>query len=278
MELPLSFHTVPNIGTVWNDKGSYPCAVVLQNPRTYAYYCYLIDQYLVVSSSNSTQLIGVNFTGDVSSDFVTGLELTLNGDTWFVATETTKISAFSGSAVRWTSHDILNPDGTLFFAASSPVDPNAPTGTIQIESSQILDDSASFVIYISDVDFTSAEYTLKYIVYSGGEEIKSNVSEVITDGTEGFHLTSPNLTPETEYEIQFILQKDGVDTSVTASTSFTTLAGSGAEEGETPDYTGHLEDIQQSVDNVGTKLDGVQDTLTETKEEITSLPQKIATR
>ena len=179
--------------------------------------------------------------------------------------------------IVWCNIDILNFDGSIYLAATDPVDPNAPTGTLEILSSQILDDSASFVISVSDLASTESIYSIKAVLSSAGTEVKSTVTDTFAGTSSEMHLTVANLEPETAYDISFILQKNGTDTTITASTSFTTLAGSGAGEGETPDYTGQLNEIQISVDNVGTKLDGVQETLTETKEEITSLPEKIAT-
>lgn len=189
----------------------------------------------------------------------------------------------SFSSLIWANYDVLTANGDLYLSASVPVEPNIPTpitGTMEILSQQVLDDSASFVTLVSGLSDTSPAFTYGYTLYSDGTEIKSNVSEDSFTGTDNryLHTTITNLTPETVYEITFTLYADGEPTDITASTSFTTLGSGGAGEGEsgTIDYTGQLNDIQQGVDEVGTKLDGVQDTLTETKEEITSLPGKIA--
>ena len=196
--------------------------------------------------------------------------------------------------VIWANFDILNTNGSIYLAASTPVDLNAPVGTMEIQSVQPLDDSASFTVFVSGVALTSA-YTLKYILSVDGQEVKSEVSDPFEDSATGLHGTLYGLTPETTYDLTCILQKDGVDTSITASTTFTTLAGSGAGEGEgeddTPDYSGQLgdieqglDDVQESVDKVGTKLDGVKeavgavkDAVSGVKEEVASLPNKIAT-
>lgn len=163
-----------------------------------------------------------------------------------------------------------------------------PSGSIEVASSQVLDDSASFVLNLSDLTETGDVYSVKVSRFIGETLDGEFTSEPFSSSTGSLHLTAANLTPETEYRFVFSLLLNGEETGISTETTVTTLAG----EGEVlPDYSGQLGDIQDSignvqqgigdvkdsVDNVGTKLDGVQGTLTETKEEITGLPQKIAT-
>lgn len=229
----------------------------------------VLDQSSAVVSSvldDSGNIIGFNITGTLMYDLSFFLLAFYSGNS---SSDTT--SSTGTLTVNFPSND--------WITVSSPSLISDTSGTITIQSSQILDDSASFVVAVSDLASSESVYNIRWILTSGGEEVKSSTTDSLSSSDYGLHLTIPDLDPETEYEIQFILQEDGVDTSVTTSTTFTTLAGEG-----TPDYSDQLDDIQQgigdvqtSVDNVGTKLDGVQDTLTETKEEITSLPEKIAT-
>lgn len=208
----------------------------------------------------------------------------LSGGEWIIQPKQSSWYRLSLSTVFWSNHNIKDVSGNVFFTGTDPVGSNAPTGTLEIKSSQILDDSASFVVSVFDLASTESIYSIKAVLSSYGTEVKSTVTDAFAGTSNEMLLTVANLEPETAYDISFILQKNGTDTTITATTSFTTLAGSAAGEGETPDYSGQLGEIQQgigdiqtSVDGVGETLEGVQDTLTETKEEITSLPQKIAT-
>lgn len=192
----------------------------------------------------------------------------------------------------WTNFDVLNEDDEIAFYGSMPVDPNGATGSggfIHIESSQVLDDSASFVLSITDLTDESSVYTVKASRFIDVELESETVSKPFAGPSMSLHLTAANLIPETEYEFVFTLQYNGEDTEIQTSTTVTTLAG----EGEVlPDYSGQLggiqdsiDDMQQgigevkdSVDGVGETLEGVQDTLTETKEEISPVCRKRSLR
>lgn len=263
---------LPNIDSVWTDKETYPYVfIVLHTDGTYRVQLSAVP--LICSDNLNAGKLKTS-TGSVSV-----IRYKLVNSIWNTFTNiTVKDSSFLDfGTMIWSNFNIVNADGVLAFTASPPVDPNASTGTLEIQSSHILDDSASFVVSVSDLASTESIYSIKAVLSSDGTEVKSTVTDTFAGTSNEMHLTVANLEPETAYDISFILQKNGTDTTITASTSFTTLAGSAAGEGETPDYTGQLNEIQISVDNVGTKLDGVQETLTETKEEITSLPEKIAT-
>lgn len=254
------------------DKETYPVAIICYFSFLQKYQLRVCSEFVYQIDSDGSYDVGVlNYMSFVSSgvDSWSGSSSVSDGPLW--------ITDVGSDYILWTNTDILYEDGTVATAASEPVPVGGTSGTMEIQSSQILDDSASFVISVSDLASTESIYSIKAVLSSAGTEVKSTVTDTFAGTSNEMHLTVANLEPETAYDISFILQKNGTDTTITASTSFTTLAGSGAGEGETPDYTGQLNEIQISVDNVGTKLDGVQETLTETKEEITSLPEKIAT-
>lgn len=280
---------LPNIDSVWTDKTTYPYAAIENTNRGYMLTLYgsFVDNYRHV-------LTGTYYIYGEGSPFESYV---VSGDSWKFNTSGASASRLSETDYIWSSFSIYT-DSTMseiLHAATAPVDPNAPVGTMEIQTVQPLDVSVSFTVFISGVDFTSASYTLKYILSVDGQEVKSEVSDPFEDSATGLHGTLYGLTPETTYDLTCVLQKDGVDTSITASTTFTTLAGSGAGEGEgednTPDYSGQLgdieqglDDVQESVDKVGTKLDGVQeavgavkDAVSGVKEEVASLPNKIAT-
>lgn len=195
----------------------------------------------------------------------------------------------SGQTVIWTNHDILDQyNGTIYLAASTPIDSNGPTpftGRMVFGSEQVLDDFVSFVLEVGELSDTTASFSYGYQLYSGGVELRSVLDDGTVTGSDNYliHSTIANLDPETEYEIIYTLYANGEPTEITASTTFTTLASSGSGGDSDPDYSGQLDgiqqgigDIQDSVYNVGSKVDDIQDTLTETKQEITSLPGKIA--
>lgn len=189
------------------------------------------------------------------------------------------------SHLIWTNYDLTLSDGSIMYGTDPvPVYSNI-TGRMVFGSKQVADDFASFVLQIADLSDTTAAISHGYKLYSGGVELRSVLDDESLTGSNGYiiHSTLSNLNPETEYEIIYTLYANGELTYITASTTFTTLATSGSGGGSDPDYSGRLDGIQQgigeiqdSVDNVGSKVDGIQDTLTETKEEITSLPGKIA--
>lgn len=257
------------------DENLYPFAVISQSKLTDVYHLrFLSSDSYYFTKSNVRYFGGDKDTGNLVSGYYCSYDNSTQAweELIYSDNQNVVIGSSSVASLVWVNFDATNADGSVYMAASVPIPVGVEMGILSIQSSQILDDSASFVVAASDLTSSDLVYNIKWILSSGGEEVASNITESFSSSDYGLHLTVPDLDPETEYEIEFILRKDGVDTSVTASTSFTTLAGSGV-----PDYSGQLEDIQQGVDNVGTKLDGVQETLTETKEEITSLPEKIAT-
>lgn len=282
---------LPDIESVWTDKEAYPAAAIyLTGEGVYTF---------VAGESWSADGIFKDTVG--VRLFQVGLKFIryslIDGAWSYRDSGSNGCAPTTDCTVLWANTDLYSDkaNGIIYLAASDPVDPNAPVGTMEIQTVQPLDDSVSFTVFVSGVDFTSASYTLKYILSVDGQEVKSEVSDPFEDSATGLHGTLYGLTPETTYNLTCVLQKDGVDTSITASTTFTTLVGSGTGEGEgedeTPDYSGQLgdieqglDDVQESVDKVGTKLDGVKeavgavkDAVSGVKEEVASLPNKIAT-
>lgn len=266
-------------------------------PYAFIFNFFDYGYYFITSSHPISFDTALNKLTNTNNSFIDRRDYSVEGGVWALSFDgrmnagTTLVS--TGIPV-WANYDLCDLNGSVFLPASIPILPNAPVGTIEIQTVQPLDDSASFTVFVSGVDLTSA-YTLKYILSVDGQEVKSEVSAPFEDGATGLHGTLYGLIPETTYDLTCILQKDGVDTSITASATFTTLVGSGTGEGEgedeTPDYSGQLgdieqglDDVQESVDKVGTKLDGVKeavgavkDAVSGVKEEVASLPNKIAT-
>ena len=276
---------LPNIDMVWTDKVTYPYAMIIYNTYYNAEMLILYQDQLFFRNSSSIRALDGTFIREF---------FLLENEVWNLESSTTDGTGGISYVedVYWTSLDFLAADkSTVYLAATVPVDPNAPvtpSGNIEVASSQVLDDSASFVLNLSDLTETGDVYSVKVSRFIGETLEGEFTSEPFSSSIGSLHLTAANLTPETEYRFVFSLLLNDEETGISTETTVTTLAG----EGEVlPDYSGQLGDIQDSigdvqqgisevkdsVDNVGTKLDGVQGTLTETKEEIIGLPQKIAT-
>ena len=281
---------LPNIDTVWTDKMTYPYACIYLNPENVYRLC--ISSYPMRYKTENSKT-GLWF--EQSTSFIS---FAIDKTYWKqVSANSNARGLFSGGngtdnrhgyIVYWSSYDFVDFDGTVYLVASDPVDPNAPTpitGRMVFGSEQVLDSFASFVLQVGDLSDTTASFSYGYKLFSGGEELRSVLDDGTVTGSDNYliHSTIIDLDPETEYEIIYTLYANGEPTEITASTTFTTLASSGSGGGSDPDYSGQLNGIQQgigeiqdSVDNVGSKVDDIQDMLTETKEEITSLPGKIA--
>ena len=267
------------------DKETYPYAIIIRNQQ-FGTYLRVFDRPLLYNGNSFV------FNTD-GTETANQLYAKIPYYSWNeFTTSPNKTSKLGSNIDIWSNHDILNiNDNTVYLAATAPVDPNAPTGTMEIISTLVLDDSACFVVSAAGLSSTESVYSFRYELYSGGALVSSHDhSEVFAGPSDMLHATIPNLSPQTEYEIVFSLLDNGVETGLSVSTTFTTLTGSGTGEGEgdgdstTPDYSGQLGSIQSGIDNVQqgigevkNSVDGVGETLAETKEEITSLPQKIAT-
>ena len=266
---------LPNIESVWTDKTAYPYATILYSASKNRYNLWLTSKQWTVT--------GLLSLSAGTSSYV----LYASDGSWLFNFKSSGSQSESGSPI-WSSYNVLDSNGNIIYPTSDPIYPNASTpisGRMVFGSEQVLDNFASFVLQVGDLSDTTASFSYGYKLYSGGEELRSVMDDESLTGSDGYiiHSTLLNLDPETEYEIIYTLYANGEPTEITASTTFTTLASSGSGGGSDPDYSDQLNGIQQgigeiqdSVDNVGSKVDDIQDTLTETKEEITSLPGKIA--
>lgn len=111
---------LPDIETVWTDKGTYPYAVLLTSGSIRMLYL-KASKFTAIDGKVSLSFVGANDTKYV---YFSKYD---NGE-WEPLKFTLASLALSSSPnVFWTNTDILNADGTLYLAASDPVDPNAPT-------------------------------------------------------------------------------------------------------------------------------------------------------
>lgn len=122
---------LPDINTVWTDKETYPYAYILDCPSDNRFYVYFSSTrlnalYLEKYSAyflNGTSYSYANYQFHYpSSPYYTG--------SWkFVAERPNgsgTLQNMKNCPAVWASIDILYADGTVYLAASDPVDPNAP--------------------------------------------------------------------------------------------------------------------------------------------------------
>lgn len=118
---------LPNINMVWTDKESYPYAAITTD-ETYQYRLWLsgVGFECMETWSGFTDVVSQESSA-VSATYV------LESDSWSKDAEYDDragriLSGNNGRTTIWTSVDILYVTaGTVYLAASDPVDPNAPT-------------------------------------------------------------------------------------------------------------------------------------------------------
>lgn len=119
---------LPDINTVWTDEETYPYAYISDMPgyanTGEAYYLWLSDSPTMILSGGSRA-----FTNDakvatylILLDINLAMSADVNANTWIVMQEQNYEAEFptDSNPTRWTSHDILNSDGTVYLAASEP--------------------------------------------------------------------------------------------------------------------------------------------------------------
>lgn len=119
---------LPDIESVWTDKykQSYPFLSIELVPSENIYKLWFLNSQLSPDNSNN---YFYTRTGYLAYSFKIG-----STDDWAIADRGTNntsriLIGYSGNTIIWTNHDLLNTDGSIYLAASAPVDPNAPTFT-----------------------------------------------------------------------------------------------------------------------------------------------------
>lgn len=107
---------LPDINTVWTDKETYPYAVIVKRLIARMYYLYFSQNAPTVTNSV------ISITGDslYYHTYISG------GTEWAGGSSVSDVSwelgtAMNDSQVKWSNHDILNTDGTVYLAASDPI-------------------------------------------------------------------------------------------------------------------------------------------------------------
>lgn len=205
----LLYNTVilPNIDSVWMDKQSYPYAVVVSvNGSTGIYTCSFqpsIDANGELNNSVSGQI---------------NCYLAENGS-WTVAVENEAVDvgglAVNPSYCVWTSHNILNTDGTTYLAASEPLNTNAVEwdgDTTGLETMTLGED----VYYRLDDSFVP-DQVLAFLTVSDGSviTITSYLSAVLTTNSQGYALLDSSynlavLSITADCGVDGVLYKEGL--------------------------------------------------------------------
>ena len=112
-------HSLPDIDTVWTDKTAYPYALIIKNFGGMSYGLLLSTApFTYVETDMDNLIFGTNVLYLESESLKNGIY----SDTWSPITESLVITnnriVVWGTAEIWTSHDILNEDGTLYMRAS----------------------------------------------------------------------------------------------------------------------------------------------------------------
>lgn len=111
---------LPDINAVWTDKETYPYSLIYLKD---GFAClYLLTSEIFVNENNEVE---VKNYGRVAISIMLSI-----GSGWSDIDERTIVDAYAGQIFCsvadfvyfiWTSHDILNADGTVYLAASEPV-------------------------------------------------------------------------------------------------------------------------------------------------------------
>lgn len=119
---------LPDINEVWTDelKAQYPYAVLYITSANYVFlYCTRDRWYNDDVGGEGLATSGYLDAGDITPT----MRFKFVDSAWGSATPGTVQTMVR--ELHWTSHDILNvSDNSVYFAASDPVDPNAPTDPI----------------------------------------------------------------------------------------------------------------------------------------------------
>lgn len=114
---------LPDIETVWTDEVKAECPYAMQfDMGEYGYALYLTNVIPTVNGDTTT-MMNVNYSAYLLSDGV-----------WTLGNSETDGNTNIPFMPFWTSHDILNSDGTTYLAASDPVltytDPDVYIGEV----------------------------------------------------------------------------------------------------------------------------------------------------
>lgn len=167
--------------------------------------------------------------------YISGSDITLpdgharfdltNGE-WIKNREGNTISLGQGTIyLLWTSHDILNSDGSVFLAATDPVDPNLFTGTMTYYTGHFGSDFSNTTYHVDGLA-DSDTYFIRGYCYQDSSLVVTVDSPAWTGPGTYCTVEFSGLSPSTTYDFEFVLYVNDEETSVTDTKSVTTLAAS----------------------------------------------------
>ena len=108
---------LPDINTVWTDKETFPYAVIFGATSAEASQGI---KYTAWGFSSLGSYDGASFI--VENSFAAGFYITNDSKSWTFVGVSTEFGQREVDAVPlWSNHDILNPDGSVYLAASTPI-------------------------------------------------------------------------------------------------------------------------------------------------------------
>ena len=108
---------LPDINTVWTDKETFPYAVIFGATSAEASQGI---KYTAWGFSSLGSYDGASFI--VENSFAAGFYITNDSESWTFVGVSTEFGQREVDAVPlWSNHDILNPDGSVYLSASTPI-------------------------------------------------------------------------------------------------------------------------------------------------------------
>lgn len=222
---------LPNIGSVWTDKMAYPNAIIYRRTD---------DIWALCSSS-------VKAFWETATDGLLAFERTphnskgyrLIDGVWVLDYDITNSAALGIVAKRtvdyvlWANFDVLRENGSLYLAASVPVNPDAPVESPVMDILSTTADSSSIHtdFNVSGISSDSL-YTITASCFFGEQVVGSSAVGPYSGPEFQATVSVGGLSPSTEYTVEYQLSKDGEYTGVSQTVTVTTAAASGSGSGD----------------------------------------------
>ena len=108
---------LPDINTVWTDKETYPYVYIAYRPSMALYGLTLSNVSISIDSGSSNYVADTN--GNIAIYALQNGEWKLNSTSPITAGQV--VGTVAGSPMIWCNHNILNEDGSVYLAASTPI-------------------------------------------------------------------------------------------------------------------------------------------------------------
>lgn len=214
----------PDIESVWTDKVTWPYAVIVGG-GPYSTVLYVSNAPFTVGSTYLQTGASCKYRDSYFS----------NGSWGNLSSESSGNNTgiiYPGYTI-WANHDVLKSDGTVYLAASDPVDPNAPVESPVMDIISTTADSSSIRtdFNVSGISADSL-YTISVSCFYGEQVVGSTVVGPYSGPEFQATVSVDGLSPSTEYTVEYQLSKDGEYTGVSQIITVTTAAASGSGSGD----------------------------------------------